>query len=963
MRHPICSNGKGQRGFALLSVLILMLVGSLVIAPLLSYMGTGIKTTSVYRDKSRELYAADAGIEDAKWQVKYDNVKTLTNPVLYKPYDYVHTWVDPMSAAVNGLPVGVSISNVWVPKNIPQPTEATASAIVAANKLVVSGSTSQTGVISKYTVKVSYSRGTGETLKVESLGVWLPPGFTHYSDSTHLDTFDSVNPAAPYKPVRAVSAWDGNQAIIWSFSGLPVFQNFPSSIVVPGGAPTPPVVQTMEFSFYYKPPTGQPGARPLAVAWINTNNGNDYTPQIPYAWDADVKVFKLQSTAGSTTIESYMATSELRKLEAALNGDYVATGRTLMLGVSPTSNQRELLLPDSSNTIDSIPTNATVELAYLYWTGWLKEPATGSDPAVGMFWDNGNDMRNWTNGSAWTPGNSGSPATQFNGRLVGHYSGGIVPDARYLTMNSSANLSGVASATLVWEQATSTPLTETQVWQDTCTTTNRDANWTPIATSSDWIFNTSATTYRGHDNAKARDLVSNGVNLTSYGAKGSIRVSWTNTRSNTGNGDGLDFQYSLNGGGSWSTATQVFRGGSGTLSSSISIPSVTLPSDFRIRFNLIGYSGINRYVDIDDITISVSNDALYFDLSSNDFTTWTRNLAFTGSNPTGRFTFAIPSAYWNAQFKMRFYLEGFDGVGEYVYLDNIGIMVTSAAITAKPADTTITFTIGTGTPHVITANPNDPAQVQSQVKDPQLNPHDGSYYGCRVDVKDLIKNESAGASPTSIPPVFGNGNGAYKVAGVYADSLKADGTTYGSASFAGWSLVIVYSSPDTKGHQLFLYDLKDTFQSVPADVPDSPPMQISGFVIPARVGSETEVARLTMFVGEGDIQITGDYIAMVDQHDTTEHLLWDGVDLPSNNNYAGYPRNVWNGRSTGSGASEAGIDVDTFYIQWADNILLQGDTSAKLNMHTYGDGYVTIYKILSFRSQIIPGGALNYLIR
>ena len=139
---------------------------------------------------------------------------------------------------------------------------------------------------------------------------------------------------------------------------------------------------------------------------------------------------------------------------------------------------------------------------------------------------------------------------------------------------------------------------------------------------------------------------------------------------------------------------------------------------------------------------------------------------------------------------------------------------------------------------------------------------------------------------------------------------------------------------------------------------------------------ESDVAKLTAFVGEGDIQLTGDYLALVDQQDPTEHMLWDGVDCSNTpwgnyGNTQGNPTNVWNGFSGDSDnptdgnhlAAESGIDVDTFHIKWADNWIQEGDTSAQINLHTYGDGYVTVYMILSFRSTITTSGTLGYFIK
>ena len=120
MRSLFGDHRQGQEGYALLSVLILMLTGSLLIAPLLNYMGTGIKTTTVFQTKSEELYAADAGIEDARWQVKYDGVKSFRTPDFaqdYSPYDFSSDWSYNLAQPVNEIqPVAVSISNEWVPK-------------------------------------------------------------------------------------------------------------------------------------------------------------------------------------------------------------------------------------------------------------------------------------------------------------------------------------------------------------------------------------------------------------------------------------------------------------------------------------------------------------------------------------------------------------------------------------------------------------------------------------------------------------------------------------------------------------------------------------------------------------------------------------------------------------------------------------------------------------------------------
>ncbi len=61
---------KCEKGYALLLVLIFSLVGTLIITPLLGFMSTGLIVGQVHEEKMAELYAADAGVEHAFWQIK-----------------------------------------------------------------------------------------------------------------------------------------------------------------------------------------------------------------------------------------------------------------------------------------------------------------------------------------------------------------------------------------------------------------------------------------------------------------------------------------------------------------------------------------------------------------------------------------------------------------------------------------------------------------------------------------------------------------------------------------------------------------------------------------------------------------------------------------------------------------------------------------------------------------------------
>ncbi len=60
---------RGEQGQVLILALILLAVGSLIIVPLVVFMGTGLLAAQIVEEKANELYAADAGIEDAAQKI------------------------------------------------------------------------------------------------------------------------------------------------------------------------------------------------------------------------------------------------------------------------------------------------------------------------------------------------------------------------------------------------------------------------------------------------------------------------------------------------------------------------------------------------------------------------------------------------------------------------------------------------------------------------------------------------------------------------------------------------------------------------------------------------------------------------------------------------------------------------------------------------------------------------------
>jgi hypothetical protein len=223
--------------------------------------------------------------------------------------------------------------------------------------------------ISKYHIKITYYPVSGETFNVTSIGVWLPPGCSYKSDASHKSDFENTAWPSNCQATPVPFTYKGSQAVVWTFnpSNKPAFTDFPNVVV---GSPV-----SMDATFYFAPPQTNITMQPQAVGWIVPSGTiTTGTPAITVCWDADIRIFKLHSVSGGSTVDSYVAKAELRTLQSAMNGDYVATGNDLM-EASPkgSSNNRSVKLNSSDATITTIPTDAQVTGAFLYWSAWRQD--------------------------------------------------------------------------------------------------------------------------------------------------------------------------------------------------------------------------------------------------------------------------------------------------------------------------------------------------------------------------------------------------------------------------------------------------------------------------------------------------------------------------------------------------------------------------------------------------------------
>lgn len=833
---------RGEHGYALILVLVLLTFVILVITPLLSLMGTGATSSTVYTNKTAELYTADAGIQDAVWQIKSGNIKTFSG---YDAYDFTTVYLYNVSP-VNSISAGVNICNEWIPSNYsPAPNIATATSIILGTEVVVTGSTVQTGLtadngdtISMYRIKITYYPAAGENMQVDSIGVWLPPGCTFVSDTNHRSSFEGYT--GSYLSVPSTSPHKGGYATVWNFGGAPVFENFPN---VTGTSPL-----EMEAVFYFKPPETQLNMKPQAVAWIIPTSAIP----VPVSWDADNKIYKLLSTCGDTTVESYIGKSEVRQLTTAMGGDYYAVGNSNLYAIG-TNRYRSVWNDPSSATVDNtnIPSNAQVSGAFLYWSGWKDDSDVTS-----VFSDDCTNFTNWTPYSSWSctgsyfrgNGNSGVELVQTNVIDMSTYDSSLV--------------------TLSWDQWVTGGITDTGWLSPTSDAADTGGDGNGFESNPQYAY----------DNDSSRALNSNGdddrhqfwgYDTSAIPAGSSIegievRLDWW--LDSTSGTSRIYVELSWDGGTTWTSSelatterrndgnpTDIEGGSSDTWGHNWTLTQLN-SSNFRVRLRCYSTSSSRDfYLDWVPVRITYKNDILAtdgLDFSIYDGTQWSTSMqAFRGDigSSADSFSYEIPERYLTSNFKIKFELVGFTSAGQYANIYNI-------RINAMEPDESVLFQIDAGSGPVtvyldagadgIVGNDDDQPYTgatelvasRSQVVQnfaSGTTPHGFSYCSYR-DVTKLVQQYS---TPPVAPATNYPGYGTYWVGNIYsAPSFNEEW------AYACWSLIIVYESTDTLGHQLYLYDTfkysnQDTFSGVNVDFDNDgqPGGNISGFIVPPRI--------------------------------------------------------------------------------------------------------------------------------
>jgi hypothetical protein len=425
---------RRQGGQALPMALVLLTIGAMVIVPTLILTRTNLNATKIVDQHTRELYAADAGIEDALWHLQSEARVKLINPTDTWPYNYN------LDENVNLKQVQVSIDLAWLLAGLPNhslPTDEPPELPPGVIGINANNNWTVTGAINientdNYIVDIA----TNETITsyVDHIGVWLPHGYSYVNNSVKINGVQIGGPGTNYSLVKnpdkivvnGVEQYEqpfrGGSVLIWNYVGYnTTFVDLSDIALTPPSGQTPnekfPPSIRLSFDYAVTPFREARGFFP----WINLSTGNRV------AWDTEAGFYHVLSTSitsetEQTTVEAYVPRGVVRYVSgssgasSAIQGDYIAIGNSLMtccwkqdktgppatgqncdatacstcctnnpyrnyapapqiftLAAGYPDGERESYATvGSSGVSPDVPSDAKIERAYLYWTAWLR---------------------------------------------------------------------------------------------------------------------------------------------------------------------------------------------------------------------------------------------------------------------------------------------------------------------------------------------------------------------------------------------------------------------------------------------------------------------------------------------------------------------------------------------------------------------------------------------------------------
>jgi|GEM_PF-5563252 len=512
---------REERGQVLGVAIIMVLLGGMLIPPVLEFITDATNLTIMYKEKALDIYSADAGIEHAMWEVKYNDMEVFP---AYDHFDYQNHSQYTLDEKINGLDVTVTMENTWIPQGI----EVTAPAIVPPDSSLANHIIDNTALLSitgasepvqnEFEIKIAADQAIAPNLQIERIGVWLPSTYAYRMESCTLDEDLWPDPDPEYyrnpldsDQVIVMPFGGGGQIIIWDFTNNPsgswTEMNSIDFDLLPG-VNMADAKPECAITFKYDNLGGAPIGEPEFISWVDTTD--DAPGGIPYTWDSDIKIYRISSRAGNAEIEAFISRKE-EQMAGATQGKFIAVGNSSLLDGDGDTKNREIQLDESDGQIvqsldpdtDSIPDNATITGARLYWSGWLDYALPNNPKAI--IWEDDcksfvddpdeDDDNDWTAGSDWGT-RADSDNDTFDGIFTAHHSGST-DECRYLYLNADIDLSKYVGEEvwIRWEQGEKGTL-ESDDTLKYAFSTKADNSWDWI----DWRDNASWATAFSNDN-------------------------------------------------------------------------------------------------------------------------------------------------------------------------------------------------------------------------------------------------------------------------------------------------------------------------------------------------------------------------------------------------------------------------------------------------------------------------------
>ncbi len=223
MKNVLNKLVRDEEGQAFILVLIFLLVGGLIIAPLLGFMGTGLKVGQMHEQKMEGLYAADAGVEDALYKIMKND--ELLPVVLGEKWEY------PLEDEIGDL-IYINGNSVHVEILMEENTDTFLSELLDSDAGVHEAWTAVEDPTAdgKNTITVTYD-GAAMNKRINGVGAWFRGTTWYCTDDSFGDilvpplidmTDDALYPVYSFE----TKEYKGGIAFIWTWTGAnrPVFQ-------------------------------------------------------------------------------------------------------------------------------------------------------------------------------------------------------------------------------------------------------------------------------------------------------------------------------------------------------------------------------------------------------------------------------------------------------------------------------------------------------------------------------------------------------------------------------------------------------------------------------------------------------------------------------------------------------------------------------------------------------------------